>query len=169
MIHVELMIFDFDGTLVSSGEDLSNAVNHTLQALNLPERSEREILGFIGDGVDTLMTRALGPAAPDRFAEAMRIFKPYYEAHMLDRTVLYPGVRRVLDHFPGKKKLIVTNKLHQLTVKIAGQLGILSDFDEIIGRGSLQICKARQQVACGPDGTIRHCGRPNGGDRRWRQ
>ncbi len=136
MVPVEILIFDFDGTLVSSGEDLVAAVNHTLCALSLPERPEKEILGFIGDGVDTLIGRSLGGEQMHRHAEAMAIFSPYYETHMLDRTRLYPGVVNVLEHFADKKKLIVTNKRHAFTVKIARQLGILSYFNEVFGRDS---------------------------------
>ena len=141
MVHVELMIFDFDGTLVSSGEDIVNSVNFMLGQLNLPERNNNEILGFIGDGVDVLIEKSLGSAGLGKFDEAMRLFSRHYESHLMDATELYPGVHKTLLHFREKKKLIVTNKRYRFTVKIAEELGILSFFDDVIGRDNHDFVK----------------------------
>ena len=60
MKKIDLMIFDLDGTLVSSGTDLAVAVNYTLKELGLAQRPEKEIIGFVGDGVRKLIERSLG-------------------------------------------------------------------------------------------------------------
>lgn len=135
MKHVDLLVFDLDGTLVRSGEDLVAAVNHTLLSLELPLLDPDTVQGFVGDGLELLMKRALGPDDGEYHERAMAIFYPYYSEHLLDHTTLYPGVPTVLAHFGGKKKVIVTNKRHQYAVKIARGLGIDSHFLEIVGEG----------------------------------
>ena len=99
MKKVDLMIFDLDGTLVSSGADLIQSINYTLNALKLKEKSEKEILSFVGDGVRKLIERALGQDHIKYHEEAMIIFTDYYGKHLLDNTVLYPQVEDVLNNF----------------------------------------------------------------------
>jgi len=136
MKAVGMMIFDLDGTLITSGEDLVNSVNYTLNRLSLPVLSEKKIISFIGDGVQKLMERSLGRFFPEHFAEAMKIFDLYYQEHLMDHTVLYPGVEAVLSHFSNKKKIILTNKRHHFTVEITDSLHLTHYFDEIIGADS---------------------------------
>lgn len=79
MTKIDLMVFDFDGTLVSSGRDLAAAVNHALAETGLPVRREEEIRGFIGDGIGMLVERALGPehaALAPRVLELFSACKP---------------------------------------------------------------------------------------------
>ena len=146
MVPVELIVFDFDGTLVSSGEDIAASVNYALKQFQLPERDEKEILGFIGDGVDVLMKRAVGEAGAAKYAEALDIFSRYYEEHLMDRTQLYPGARAVLSHFNTKKKVIVTNKRIRFTLKILEALEILTCFEEVIGRDSHEYVKPDRRL-----------------------
>ncbi|MBW2599746.1 MAG: HAD-IA family hydrolase [Deltaproteobacteria bacterium] len=137
MKKIEMMVFDFDGTLVYSGDDLANSVNHTLKKLGMPVLDRKTIIGFVGDGVARLIKRSLGDERHDMFDEAMEIFKAHYAEHLLDTTVLYPGVRDILEHFKDRKKLIVTNKLYSYTLKIAEELGIDGYFEAIIGADSV--------------------------------
>ncbi len=153
MIGVDLMIFDFDGTLADTREDIIKAVNYTLRALGLPEKPEAEIAGFIGDGSRKLIERSLqfGYSAghPEKMDEAMAVFLKYYGEHLLDSTGLYPGVVEVLEHFGEKKKWIVTNKLYEFTAEIARRLGIGDYFDGIIGRDSSPYPKPDSRVVWG--------------------
>jgi phosphoglycolate phosphatase len=135
MQEVDLLVFDLDGTLVRSGDDLAASVNHTLKTLGLPTLTPETIRGFIGDGVKVLIKRALGPAL-EHYERAMELFTDYYSEHLLDRTTLYPDVPDVLDYFDRKKKVIVTNKLEGFTLQIAKGLGITDRFREIIGEDS---------------------------------
>jgi len=141
MKQIELMVFDFDGTLVYSGEDLANSVNHTLKRLDMPVLDRETIIGFVGDGVARLIKRSLGDKHRDQLGEAMEIFKTHYAEHLLDTTVLYQGVRDMLEHFKYRKKVIVTNKLYSYTVKIAAELGIDVYFEDIIGADSASFLK----------------------------
>ena len=136
MKKIDLMVFDFDGTLVFSGNDLASSVNHTLKQLGVPVSDKKKIIEFVGDGVAKLIERSLGDGYQDRFDEAIDIFKAHYAEHLLDTTTLYPGVQDMLEHFKDRKKLVVTNKLYSYTLKIAEELGITGYFEDIIGLDS---------------------------------
>ncbi|MGA3208874.1 MAG: HAD-IA family hydrolase [Syntrophales bacterium] len=136
MKHIELMIFDLDGTLVNSGGDIVASVNYTLKSLDIPTKSQEEILTFVGDGVNKMIERALGKDFQDLFDRATDIFSDYYARHMLDTTCLCDSVIEVLDHFREKKKIIITNKRKYFTLKMTEALDIAKYFEEIIGADS---------------------------------
>ena len=96
---IDLLIFDLDGTLIESKWDIADSVNLTLRDLGMPERSQEEIFGFVGDGVKKLLRLAVGEGKQDLYDEALRIFRGHYLTHCLDRTTFYPGIDRVLDAF----------------------------------------------------------------------
>ena len=133
---VKLMVFDLDGTLADTGEDLAFSVNRALESLGMPVRPESEILGFVGDGVHKLLERALGEANRDRLPEALERFRAVYGEHLLDRTRLYPGVTDVLRHFEDRPKVLITNKTFDFSVTLCTRLGIARFFREIIGGDS---------------------------------
>jgi phosphoglycolate phosphatase len=136
MKSVDLMVFDFDGTLVSSGGDLCASVNHTLEALGIPKKDHETIVRFIGDGVQKLIEKSLGIDSCHRFDEAMEIFSCHYADHMLDTTCLYDSVIDVLRYFNEKRKVIITNKRKHFTLEMAKYLGLTEYFEEIIGADS---------------------------------
>jgi len=136
MKQIDLMVFDLDGTLVRSGEDLAVAVNHTLQTLGFSILEPNTIQGFVGDGLEVFVKRALGPIDREYHEKAMEIFYSYYAEHLLDHTTLYPDVLTVLEHFADKMKVVVTNKKQQYAMRITQGLGVDSYFLEIIGEGS---------------------------------
>jgi len=136
MKQIDLMVFDFDGTLVNSGGDIVASVNYTLKNLGIPMMEPEAIIGFVGDGVQKLIERSLGHDFQDQFDEVMKIFTAYYAEHMLDTTTSYPGVLDILQHFHDKKKVIITNKRYRFTRAIAEALNIEKYFDDIIGADS---------------------------------
>jgi phosphoglycolate phosphatase len=141
MKRIELMVFDLDGTLVNSGGDIVASVNYTLDSLDIPTKSQEEILTFVGDGVNKMIERALGKDIQHLFDRAMDIFSDYYAGHMLDTTCLCDSVIEVLDHFRDKKKVIITNKRRYFTLKMTDALGISKYFEEIIGADSTAYIK----------------------------
>jgi len=146
MKKVDLMIFDLDGTLVSSGADLIQSINYTLNALKLKEKPEKEILSFVGDGVRKLIEKVLGQDHIKYREEAMIIFTDYYGNHLLDNTVLSPQVEAVLNNFKNKTKIILTNKRYNFTLTIAQGLNIAQYFVEIIGADSTPFQKPDRHV-----------------------
>jgi phosphoglycolate phosphatase len=133
MKHIDLMVFDLDGTLVDSGNDIAASVNYTLKVLGIPTKKYEEILLYVGDGVQKLIERSLGEDNHHRFDDAMGIFSAYYAEHMLDSTTLYEPVIEVLEHFCDKRKVIITNKREYFTHEITNSLDISKYFEEIIG------------------------------------
>jgi len=109
--------------------------------MGLPERSDAEILGFVGDGVRKLLERSLGERHRERLDEALVRFREFYAAHLLDRTTLYPGVQDVLRHFGDKPKVLITNKNTDFTLALCRGLGIDMSFREIIGGDSREFMK----------------------------
>jgi phosphoglycolate phosphatase len=161
--YADLIIFDFDGTLVNTGDDLAHSVNYTLRMLNLPEIATDAILAFVGDGVGKLIERALTGAGNERRKdEALAIFSRHYEEHLLDRTVLYPGVWDVLRHFQAKRKIILTNKRLCFTEKICAGLRIRDFFIDIIAGDSTPFLKPDPELlnviqgrhSCRRDSTV---------------
>jgi len=146
MTKVDLMIFDFDGTIADTGQDIVSSINHTLTAMRLHPRKPEEIISFVGDGIKTLIERSLGEKSMDRLDEALEIFSSYYEKHMLDRTVLCPHIESVLKYFSHKMKVILTNKRYYLTAAIARGLHIDRYFMEIVGADSMPFHKPDKRV-----------------------
>jgi phosphoglycolate phosphatase len=134
--HVDLLIFDLDGTLADTKADLTEAVNNALQRLGRSPLSMERVCECVGDGVHTLLSRALGSAHRDVVDTGVRFFREYYAVHLLDQTRLYPGVQETLEHFQGKRKAIVTNKPLDFTLRILKGLGIEVHFELVLGGDS---------------------------------
>ena len=126
-----LAIFDLDGTLVDSVDDLAASVNHALRVVRLPPRSLDEIRGFVGEGARRLLERAVAPRA-DLLEPALAAWWAHYEAHCLDRTRLYPGVAALLAG-AARTLAVHTNKPGALARKILDGLGLGSRFALVVG------------------------------------
>ncbi len=129
-------MFDLDGTLAATGRDLANSVNHVRSLLKLEPLEDSLVYGHVGRGVEHLLRSSLPEKYQNRFSEVMELFLRHYEEHLLDTTVLYPHVKEILDHFSVKKRAVVSNKLHRLTVAILRGLGIEVCFDAVLGGDS---------------------------------
>ena len=90
-----LLIFDLDGTLVDSREDLATAINLMRADFNLQPLPLETVSGFIGDGVHRLVARALG-GHPADLERAVATMQAHYDKHLYDKTRLYPGVQQGL-------------------------------------------------------------------------
>jgi phosphoglycolate phosphatase len=133
---VNLIMFDLDGTLADTGRDLADAVNYTRGCFSLAPLAAERVYAHVGRGMEHLLKYSLPEEYPDHFDEVVRIVLERYETHLLDTTVLYPGVQGVLDHFRGKRRVLVSNKMHRLTVAVARGLGVENQFDAILGGDS---------------------------------
>lgn len=111
----DTVIFDMDGTLLNTLEDLTDSVNAAMRAFGRPERTIDEIRQFVGNGVLNLMERAVpeGREAED-FQEIYQWFKQYYEEHSRIKTRPYPGILELVRELQarGCRMAIVSNKFH---------------------------------------------------------
>lgn len=136
---MKLLIFDLDGTLIDSQRDLVNAVNATRVHMGMTELPAETVQSYIGNGAPVLIRRAMGPEAPETQVEsALAYFLQYYRAHMLDYTVLYPGVRESLDSFRRNRipMAVLTNKPAHIAEAIIAGLGVSEHFFRIYGGNS---------------------------------
>ena len=118
------VIFDLDGTLLNTLEDLQDSVNYGLEKYGMPKRTLEEIRRFVGNGVGKLIERAVPKGTTkDEEAKVFSAFKEYYAKHCNDKTDLYPGIRELLSELKnrGYRMAIVSNKL-QSGVDILSEL-----------------------------------------------
>jgi phosphoglycolate phosphatase len=133
---VDLVMFDLDGTLADTGHDLADAVNFTRAYFDRGALPDQAIYAHVGRGVEHLLKHALPEESPYHFDDVMRVFLDRYEHHLLDRTVLYPGAREILDYFRGKRRVLISNKIERLAVAVMRGLGVDDQFDTILGGDS---------------------------------
>ncbi|HZR08639.1 MAG TPA: HAD-IA family hydrolase [Myxococcales bacterium] len=148
---LEGVIYDLDGTLVDSKEDLADSVNAMLSRLSLPQRDRAVIYRFIGEGVERLIRRSLGPAHEDRYPEAAPVWKEEYGRRLLAKTRLYDGIADVL-RVPPPQRAVLTNKPGGFAREILRGVGVASAFRAVVGGD-----EAPRKPA--PDGLLALCAR----------
>lgn len=112
---IDTVVFDLDGTLLDTLNDLYNSVNYALRTHHLPERSVVEVRQFLGNGIRSLMLNAVGDAVDEpHFEEVFQSFRTHYMEHCLDTTQPYDGIMPLLEALKNRnvKMAIVSNKLH---------------------------------------------------------
>lgn len=121
LFNFDTYVFDLDGTLLNSLEDLAASCNHALAAHGLPGRSIEEVRCFVGNGVKKLMERAVpGGVEHPGFDEILNDFRAHYLRHGMDNTMPYDGVVEVLTELKarGKKIAVVSNKFYAATQEL---------------------------------------------------
>lgn len=109
----ELAVFDMDGTILNTLDDLTDATNHALRTFGYPEHTIEEVRFFVGNGIAKLIERATpeGTSEEDR-AKVRAEFMAYYKVHSADKTGPYPGITDLLGRLraAGVKTAVVSNK-----------------------------------------------------------
>lgn len=116
------VLFDMDGTLLDTLEDLQDAVNHVLLAHGYPERTREEIRAFVGNGAAALMRRALPETvSEEEFAAILAEYRAWYQSHNCIKTRPYDGVPELLTRLQSAriKVGIVSNKPDETTRTLA--------------------------------------------------
>ncbi len=137
---IAALVFDLDGTLVDSAEDIAEAVNRTLDDLSLPRVSEATVRSWIGEGVRRLVATALAHAGSERpLDEVMPTFMRHYRDCLLRSPRLYDGVTEALQLLQarGLPMAICTNKPSALVPPLLDHLGIAGYFAHIVGGDTL--------------------------------
>lgn len=167
MIHVlrpipveqlKLLVFDLDGTLIDSAQDLCSSVNAALVQFGLNPLPDPAIAGFVGNGAPMLMRRSLALAGnipldvldPQLFEKSYQFFLQYYREHKLDFTYAYEGVLEALKALhelheaPGtvtRRMAVLTNKPVRPARGICEGLGLADYFLHIYGGDSFPVKK----------------------------
>jgi len=139
MKKIDLILFDLDGTLIDSLDDLASATNHMLLALGRPFATRDQVRGYVGQGARRLVERAMPDAAADELERGLSLFLAYNEEHIVDRTCLYPGVAETLTALreAGLTLAVVSNKNVALCTKVLTTLKADGFFASVIGADSL--------------------------------
>lgn len=134
----ELVIFDLDGTLLNTIEDLGTACNYALNECGFPTRRMEEYNTLVGRGIDNLFRGALPEEGrTEETVKKMRsIFIPYYDAHKCDRTRPYNGIPEVMLALKeaGIKVAVASNKYQEGTELLVRHFFGYMDFIKILGQ-----------------------------------
>lgn len=138
---IRCLLFDLDGTLIDSRDDLADSVNLTLSELDLANLPSETIYNFIGEGVFNLVNRSISVSLDKEsekdFADyGVEIFRKHYSENLVVKTRLYEGVAETLEKLSDYPKAVITNKPHDFSVLILEKLGIAQHFSLVVGGDS---------------------------------
>ena len=135
----DMVLIDVDGTLVDSVPDLAWCVDAMMRELGMPERGEKRVRHWVGNGVERLVQRALvnqldGEPETELYEKALPIFRDLYSENTSKRSCLYDGVEQALDFLKttGVRMGCVTNKASQFTLPLLQDLGVRDYFEIVI-------------------------------------
>ncbi|MCU1332680.1 MAG: Phosphoglycolate phosphatase [Candidatus Angelobacter sp.] len=144
----KLLIFDLDGTLIDSREDLANSINAMLKHFGKKELPHEVIASYIGDGAPMLVRRSLGDPDDESFVQdAVLYFMGWYREHKLDNTYVYEGVKESLDAIQKSrdgqllKMAVLSNKPVGPSRAIVEALGLSQYFFQVYGGNSFHTKK----------------------------
>lgn len=135
MKPIELLIFDLDGTLVNTLEDIAASVNYALARIGAGPLALDAVRQYVGDGTETLMTRSLGGRG-ERLDEVLDLYKEHHRRHLMVHSSLYPSVKETLEHFKSLPMAVISNKTMEFVGPLLDRLAIRQYFRLVIGADS---------------------------------
>jgi phosphoglycolate phosphatase len=160
-----IYVFDLDGTLLDTLQDLANSVNYALRQHGMPEHSVDDIRRFVGNGVRLLMERAVPDGARNpQFEETFATFRQHYMQHSLDTTRPYDGIPELLHELKarGCKLAVVSNKMMAATQELCAHF--FPEIEVAIGEHEAEgirkkpapdtVCEALRQLGCDKHGAV---------------
>ncbi len=132
------LVFDLDGTLIDSREDITAAINRTRAGYELPPLALEQVVAMVGEGARRLVERALTDLPEQDLDEALAAYLDHYGRVCLDATLPYPGVPEMLERLAASYPLaLLSNKGEALSRRVLAGLGLDRFFREILGGDSL--------------------------------
>lgn len=120
---IDTILFDLDGTLLNTLEDLCDSTNYALKEFGYPARSLDEVRSFVGEGVRLLIERALPSGAKDRTDDVLAVFAEHYDRNKENKTRPYDGIAEMLASVcPRYKTAIVSNKYDKAVIDLRDKL-----------------------------------------------
>ena len=134
---IKAVLFDLDGTLVNSIEDLADAANYGLSMLNFPTHETEKYKYFVGNGMPDLIRRVLpeDKRDSDTHSKLFDIFVKRYQEHFFDKTRAYDGIEELLTELRkmGMKLAVISNKAEAFTLQVVDK-ALGDKFDEVYGK-----------------------------------
>jgi phosphoglycolate phosphatase len=148
-MHIEGIIFDLDGTLVNSIEDIADSMNVVLKDSNYPTHTYKDYETFIGSGIRTLVSRAI-PSSVRTELEIDRVFEKmlnYYKDNCTNKTLPYSGILDLLETLQHQdiKMAVLSNKADALTKRVVSKK-LPSVFEPVIGLTTEKLKKPNPEV-----------------------
>ncbi|MBO4581148.1 MAG: HAD family hydrolase [Bacteroidales bacterium] len=147
---IQLVIFDLDGTLLYTLEDLANAVNHALKKHHLPTHELEQYKYFVGNGIHQLLIRSTPQNIHKTpvFESIASDFLQYYSAHKFDTTRPYNDIPELLHALQEQSKMIAvaSNKMHEATLPIIQYYFPNIIFNAVIGLNARRQAKPHPQM-----------------------
>ena len=130
-----LIVYDLDGTLVDTLQDITASANHMLATLGRPLVTTERVRGYVGRGVRELVRHCLEARDEAEVDRAMRIYREHYGRHLLETSQLYPEASDALKLFQrlGRAQAVLSNKPNPYSTQILAGLGVADCFMRIIG------------------------------------
>ena len=133
---VRYIVFDLDGTLVDTAEDLADALSYAVSPSGLGPLGPEDVKPLVGEGLERLIAKSLGPEAKERDVQlGIERFVTYYEDHLVDNTHPYEGVEDTLKELEsrGYVMAVLSNKRTSMCEAILSSLGLSGYFRVVAG------------------------------------
>ena len=139
---LKLLIFDLDGTLADTAQDITDALNHSVEPFGGNKYSVEETKMMVGTGLtkffSSLVLTLKGGDSPEAMEIITRRFIDFYSEHLMDNTRTYPHVKETLSQLTSYKMAILSNKREGFSKKILNDLEVLRYFDLVWGSDSVR-------------------------------
>ena len=118
------VLFDMDGTVLDTLDDLTNAVNHVLGLYSMPPITRQQAAAYLGNGAKYLLTRSVPEGTPEGLIEELlRVYQPWYDSHCAILTAPYPGILPLMEALKaaGVKQAVISNKQDSAVKRLAAR------------------------------------------------
>lgn len=150
MKKIDLICYDFDGTLCNTLPDIVNSMNTVLEENGFESIPESKVRSFIGSGISKLVERSVycalagdedRPVDPRILNKITEEMGKHYTQHLMDNSFLYEETKDILEYFSGIPQIIVSNKPQKMVEIMLKHYGIANHFDLVVGGDTLDVCK----------------------------
>ena len=133
---IKLLIFDLDGTLVDTRQDVANSFNHALNEYGLHSRSLEEITRAVEEGIEKLIEKCISSCSSKtnlNKKKILQLFRNHYQVHCVYNSAPYPGVMDFLEKHAHLKMAVLSNKPERYCRIIFKRLKMSSFFSAVVG------------------------------------